>query len=140
MYCSRRSRRFARSIVGTLNRVTGKREGGFLGLTAQQADSIKALERFHKDGGSGVRINLRKEKEWDPDDPLFKVMGDLGLIVSVIGHAENFAAARFKKLLDNCPGTHFCLEHLARSPGGDVVEAPYGAYAGALECAKWANT
>ena len=109
-------------------------------IDAQQPDSIATLERFHKDGGSGVRINLRKEMEWDPADPLFRVMGELGLIVSVIGHAENFAGARFKALLDNCPGTHFCLEHLVRSPGDDVAEAPYGAYAGALECAKWPNT
>ena len=109
-------------------------------IDAQQPDSLKTLDAFHKAGGSGVRINLRKEKEWDPEDSLFRLAGELGLIISVIGHAENFAAARFKTLLDNCPSTHFCLEHLVRSPGGDVVEAPFGAYAQALECAKWANT
>lgn len=32
----------ARDITGTLNRITGQREGGFLGLTAQQTDSIIA--------------------------------------------------------------------------------------------------
>lgn len=31
-----------RELTGTLNRITGRREGGFLGLTAQQADSIIA--------------------------------------------------------------------------------------------------
>jgi hypothetical protein len=34
--------RVQRDLTGTLNRLTGQREGGFLGLTAQQADSIIA--------------------------------------------------------------------------------------------------
>ena len=88
-----------------------------------------ARRRFHKQGGSGIRINLRKEQEWDPDNALFKAAGDLGMIVSVIGDAANFASARFRKLLDNCPDTHFCLEHLLRSPGSDVAQPPYTGYA-----------
>lgn len=109
-------------------------------IDAQAPDRIQQLQAFSKAGGSGIRINLRKEKEWGPENELFKVCGNLGLIVSVIGHAENFASDRFKQLLDNCPGTHFALEHLVRSPGSDVTEAPFGAYPQALECAKWGNT
>ena len=101
---------------------------------------IKNLESLSKQGGSGIRINLRKENEWDPDNPAFKAAGELGLIVSVIGRAENFASTRFKQLLDNCPKTHFCLEHLCRSPGGDVSKPPYDAFEAALECARWPNT
>ena len=98
------------------------------------------LESFHKQGGSGIRVNLRKLDEWDPRDSLFKAAGELGMIVSAIGEAANFASARFKKLLDNCPNTHFSLEHLARSPGTDANEPPYARYREALQCAQWPNT
>jgi predicted TIM-barrel fold metal-dependent hydrolase len=109
-------------------------------IDGQKPDCVQTLKAFHKDGGVGIRINLRKEQEWDPEWDLFKACGDLGMIVSVIGHAESFAADRFRRLLDNCPGTHFCLEHLVRSPGGDVLTAPFDVYEKALECAQWGNT
>lgn len=106
----------------------------------QDPARVRTLEALHRAGGSGFRINLRKENTWDPDNSAFVAAGELGMIVSLIGHAENFASARFKALLDNCPNTHFSLEHLVRSPGGDVAKPPYDVYADALECAKWPNT
>ena len=64
------------------------------------------------------------------------------MIVSVIGKAENFASAAFKKLLDNCPKTRFCLEHLARDAraGVDFSDPPHDGYKASLECARWPNT
>jgi L-fuconolactonase len=106
----------------------------------QDPSRIKILEDLKRQGGAGFRINLRKENDWDPDDSAFKAAGDLGMIVSIIGDAEHFASARFKRLLDNCPNTHFCLEHLVRSPGGDAAQPPYDVYTAALECARWPNT
>lgn len=103
-------------------------------------DRVRTLESLKNAGASGFRINLRKAETWDPDNSAFVAAGELGMIVSVIGAAENFASARFKKLLDNCPDTHFCLEHLCRAPGGDVQKPPYEVYEDALACAKWANT
>lgn len=111
---------------------------GMVDLNA--ADCIAALAALRKQGGAGIRINLRKENEWSPDNAAFKAAGDLGLVISVIGKAENFASAAFRKLLDNFPGTHFCLEHLCRSPGGDVAKPPYDVFEKALECARWDNT
>jgi L-fuconolactonase len=106
----------------------------------QDPSRVKILEDLQKQGGSGFRINLRKENEWDPDNSAFKAAGDLGMIVSIIGDAADFASARFKKLLDNCPKTQFCMEHLARSPGKDAAKPPYDVYEQALECARWPNT
>jgi predicted TIM-barrel fold metal-dependent hydrolase len=110
------------------------------GIDLQDPSRVRNLETLNKQGGSGFRVNLRKENEWDPDNSGFQAAGDLGMIVSVIGDAENFASARFKKLLDNCPQTQFCLEHLLRSPGGDVAKPPYDMYQAALTCAQWPNT
>lgn len=101
---------------------------------------IRNLENLHKQGGVGFRINLRKDNEWDPDNSAFVAAGELGMAISVIGRAESFASAKFKKLLDNCPNTHFCLEHLVRAPGSDVAAAPFDVYEAALECARWDNT
>lgn len=110
------------------------------GLDLQDPERIRNLEALHRQGAAGFRVNLRKENEWHPDNPAFAAAGDLGMIVSVIGDAENFASARFKTLLDNCPDTHFCLEHLARSPGLDAAAPPYDIYRSALECSQWPNT
>ena len=109
-------------------------------LDPEDKARTKTLENLHKQGAAGIRFNLRKD--WDDNDPAFRVAGELGMIVDVIGKAENFASARFKKLLDNCPKTRFCLEHLARSahPGVDFSDPPYDAYKETLECAKWPNT
>ena len=106
---------------------------------------VKKLEDFHKRGGSGIRMNIRREKDWGLDNALFKAADELGMVISVIGSAVNFASARFKKLLDDFPNTHFCLEHLARSPTKrphslDEIAAPFEIYRQALECAKWPNT
>ena len=65
-------------------------------VDAQDPNRVSVLETFHKQGGSGIRINLRKENEWDPDNSLFTAAGELGIIVSVIGEAENFGSVRFK--------------------------------------------
>jgi L-fuconolactonase len=126
-------------LIECLNRYPGvfKAAGS---IDPQAPDRVKQLEAFYKAGGSGVRINIRSERAWDPDNSLFKAAGERGMIVSVIGRADSFASARFKKLLDDCPNTHFNLEHLLRAPGKDVTEAPYAGYKEALECAKWPNT
>ncbi len=126
-------------IIECTKRYPGKFKAVII-LDPEDKSRTKTLESLHQQGASGLRINLRKE--WDPDDPVFKVCGELGMIVSAIGKAENFASAAFKKLLDNFPKTQFCLEHLARSAtaGVDFSEPPHDGYKASLECARWPNT
>jgi L-fuconolactonase len=109
-------------------------------LDPEDKSRTKTLERLHKQGVAGIRIDLRKG--WDDDDPVFKAAGELGMIMDVIGKAETFASARFKKLLDNFPKTQFCLEHLARSahPGVDFSDPPHEGFKATLECANWPTT
>jgi predicted TIM-barrel fold metal-dependent hydrolase len=128
-----------RYLLSCANRSEGRMRAVGL-VDGQLADCVSTLRAFHRDGGAGIRINLRKQAEWDPEWELFKVCGELGMVVSVIGHAENFASERFRQLLTNCPDTHFSLEHLCRSPGSDVAVMPFDGYEAALQCAAWANT
>jgi predicted TIM-barrel fold metal-dependent hydrolase len=100
----------------------------------------KTLENLRKQGAAGMRLNLRKD--WTPDDPLFKLCGELGMVISIIGKVEMFTSDKFKKLLDSCPKSQFCLEHLARSAKAGVEYAlpPHDGYKETLELAKWPNT
>ena len=109
-------------------------------LDPQDTFKIKTLEGLRKQGVAGLRLYLKND--WDPDDLLWKAVGDLGMIVSVMGKPEEFASASFKKLLDNCPNTRFCIEHLARSAkaGVEFAEPPYEGFKAALECALWPTT
>lgn len=109
-------------------------------LHPHDKSKTKALAEMHKQGAAGFRMSMKSE--WDADDPVFKRAGELGMVVDINGDAAGFASARFKKLLDNCPDTRFCIEHLARSPraGGNVAVPPHEGYKAALECARWPNT
>lgn len=104
------------------------------------ADKPKTLVELHKQGASAVRLMLKRD--WRVDDPVWKLAGELGMVIDVIGESANFASAEFKKLLDRYPDTRFCLEHLCRGamPNHDMPQPPYTTYKSALECARWPNT
>jgi predicted TIM-barrel fold metal-dependent hydrolase len=106
----------------------------------QDKDRVKTLESLHKQGASGIRLQMKNA--WDPKDELWKEVGRFGMIVSVIGQTQQFASAEFKKMLDRCPDTRFCLEHLLRGakPGTEYDKPPYDGFQAALECAKWPTT
>ena len=109
-------------------------------LDVKDTSKMKVLESLHKQGAAGLRMLMKQSL--DPTEPVWKEAGNLGMVISVIGSTEQFASADFKKLLDNCPKTQFCLEHLARAgkPGKEYDKPPYDGFKAALECAKWPNT
>src|SRR4051812_45904484 len=104
-------------------------------LDPKDPAKMKSLERWHKEGAAGTRLFLKYG--WDVNDPLWKLAGELGMVVSVIGKTEDIESAEFKKLLDNCPNTRFCMEHLALSgkAGSRFCTAPYDGYKAVLEIA-----
>lgn len=118
----------------------GNRFKAVIMLNPADKSRTKTLERLHKEGASGFRVLIREE--WDANDAVYEVAGKLGMVVSVMGNAEHFADAKFKKLLDRCPDTKFCLEHLCRAAkaGTDYAKPPHDGFKAALECAKWPNT
>lgn len=62
--------RVQRDLTGLVNRITGKREGGFLGTTAQQADSIIAGRAKLASGDPALMkeyLNLKlRDRRYDP--------------------------------------------------------------------------
>ena len=98
----------------------------------------RTLEMLAKQGAAGVR--LYPDSRFRTSNPLaiWKLAGELGLVGSTGGAAgcAEFGAA-FKKILDACPKTQLCLEHLC---GAKFEEPPYTAFREALECAKWPQT
>jgi L-fuconolactonase len=109
-------------------------------LDTQDKGKMKTLESLHKQGAAGLRMLMKQSI--DPAEPVWKEAGNLGMVISVIGSSAQFASVEFKKLLDNCPKTQFCLEHLARrgKPGSEYDKPPYDGFKAALECARWPNT
>ena len=80
----------------------------------------RSLEDLKNKVDRGFGSISGKQNEWDPDNSAFQAAGDLGMIVSIIGDAADFASARFKKLLDVCPKTQFCLERASGSQSGQT--------------------
>lgn len=109
-------------------------------LDPQDCARAKALERLHRQGAAGVRLILKLD--WSPDDPVYRLAGELGMVVDTVGKAAYYADARFKRLLDNCPDTQFCVEHLARFAAADVdfADPPHDGFRATLEIAQWPNT
>ena len=68
---------------------------------------------------------------------MWRRAGELGLVVSSVGDAPQFAADDFSRVLDACPDTHVILEHLA---GVGIAEPPYADYAKALQHGERDNT
>jgi predicted TIM-barrel fold metal-dependent hydrolase len=108
-------------------------------LDVHDKSKMKVLESLHKQGAAGLRMLMKHDL--DPNEPVWKEAGNLGMVISVIGSTAQFASADFKKLLDNCPKTQFCLEHLARAgkAGKEFDKPPYDGFKAAMECAKWPN-
>ena len=88
-------------------------------------------------GAAGVRLYPDASLSGGGPPGLWKAAGELGLVVSCMGKADQFASEGFRDVVDACPGTTVVIEHLA---GAGHAEAPYEAYRAALELAERPNT
>ena len=103
----------------------------------QERDQRGTLAKLAERGAAGVRLYPDASLPAGGPPGLWKAAGKLGLVVSCLGKAEQFASEGFKDLVDACPDTTVVLEHLA---GAGHAEAPYEAYRAALELAERPNT
>lgn len=106
-------------------------------IDPESNDPLGDLTREAERGAAGVRIYpVQAFKTAHPHD-IWKKAGELGLVVTCLGKAEQYASAEFKAMLDDCGDTQVVIEHLA---GVGITNPPYTAFESALECAQRPNT
>jgi len=101
------------------------------------ADPLGDLTRLAESGAAGVRLSLRMQFGTPHGHDIWKKAGELGLVVSSLGKAAEFASEEFKRIVEACPDTRIVIEHLA---GVGVTKPPYGEFASALENPRSPNT
>ncbi len=103
----------------------------------EHEDPLGELTRLAEQGAAGVRIYPGQQFRTPHPHDIWKKAGELGLVVTCLGNASQFASTEFKAMLDACPETQVVIEHLA---GVGIVDPPYSDYESALECAQSPNT
>ena len=118
----------------------GKRPDRFkvvVQVDPSNADPLGELTRLAERGAAGVRLSPGMTFHSPKPRDLWAKAGELGLVVSSLGKAADFASDKFKRLIDSCPETQIVIEHLA---GVGISEPPYTEYQSALENARRPNT
>ena len=103
----------------------------------ESRDPLGDLARLAEQGAAGIRMAPDGRFVNAGPYDLWRRAGELGLVVSSIGKASQFAADGFSRVLDACPDTHVVLEHLA---GVGIAEPPYAEYVEALRHGERDNT
>ena len=103
----------------------------------ESRDPLGDLAQLAEQGAAGIRIAPSGQFANAGPYDIWRRAGELGLVVSSIGNAAQFAADDFARVLDACPDTHVILEHLA---GVGIAEPPYADYAKALRQGERDNT
>lgn len=123
-----------------LFREAAKRPGRFkvvVLVDPESGDPLGDLARLAEQGAAGIRMAPDGQFANAGPYEMWRRAGEMGLVVSSIGEASQFAADAFSRVLDACPDTHVILEHLA---GAGIAEPPYAAYAAALKQGERDNT
>lgn len=125
---------------GYLFECAGRFPGRFAAVVIVDTASGTALddlERWAEMGACGVRLApLERSPGADPL-AIWRKAAELGLAVSSLGSAEQFASAEFESAVAALPDTPIIIEHLAGV--GAAARPPYSAYRRALALAKYPN-
>ncbi len=100
-------------------------------------DPIEDLTKLADQGAAGVRIGPKHRFTTPQPHDLWEKAGNLGLVVSSLGKAADFASEDFKEIVRSCSNTEIVIEHLA---GVGIKEPPFAEYESALENARFPNT
>lgn len=107
-------------------------------VDTSKPDAPQVLEEWAGKGAAGLRLSPLERSPGPDPLAIWKKASQLGLVVSVLGSAMEFASDEFSSLVAQLPDLNIIIEHLAGVKPGE--EPPYTAYKKALSLANYPNT
>ena len=108
-------------------------------------DALSHLESLHRQGVEGIRFNSTMRSPGSDPIAVWRKAADMGMIASVMGSVESYAAAEFENIVKELPNLKVLIEHLGGvganwGPGRSNQAIPYDTYRSVLDLAKYPNT
>ena len=109
-----------------------------------QPAAARQVAELHNQGVEGIRFNCAWRDEGEDPLALWRLCADLGIIASVMGTVEQYAAPEFEDIIRRLPHLTIVMEHLAGvgayfGPGRADKTIPLGTYRQALALAQYPN-
>ena len=115
--------------------------GRFSVVTIVDTDRPEApdqLEEWVRQGAEGVRLAPTVRSPGSDPLAIWRKAADLGIVVSSLGSAEEFASPEFESIIKEFPGLSIIIEHLGGA-GGDRTP-PHNTYRKVLSLSQYSNT
>lgn len=109
-----------------------------------QPDAAQRVAELHDQGVDGLRFNCAWRAAGDDPLALWRQCAELGVIASVMGTVEQYAAPEFEEIIKALPNLTVVMEHLAGvgayfGPGRADKEIPMDTYRQALALSRYPN-
>ncbi|MDA0734551.1 MAG: amidohydrolase family protein [Chloroflexi bacterium] len=108
-------------------------------------NALGHLESLHHQGVEGIRFNSAMRSPGSDPIAVWRKAEALGMIASVMGSVESYAAAEFENIIKELPNLKVVIEHLGGvganwGPGRSDNVIPIETYQAVLKLAKYPNT
>jgi L-fuconolactonase len=108
-------------------------------VDAESPSGVEDLRRLAEEGAVGVRLTATTRSPGPDPLLIWKVTEELGMAVSCIGTAQEFASDEFARLVESLPRLPIVLEHLAASNRPDANDQERADRLRAFELARFPN-
>jgi L-fuconolactonase len=114
-------------------------------VDVQRPDAPEQLAQLKEQGVEGIRFNTGMRSPGRDPLAVWRKAAELGMVASVMGTVEGYAAPEFESLVKELPDLKIVIEHLGGvgayfGPGRADKTVPYETYQTVLELAKYPNT
>ena len=108
-------------------------------------DASQRLREWVDQGAEGVRLSPLERSPGSDPLAIWRTAAELGILVSSLGTAEEFASPEFEGLVQEFPSMNIIIEHLGGvgayfGPGRPDPTVPYDTYNKVLALSKYPNT